>query len=261
MQTIITGFIEVLLFFYQFTNSLGLAIILLTLAVRFILLPLTLPSLKARKKINKLKPKLDKLKKKHSDDKQALQKAQAELYKKYNINPLSGCLPQLIQIALLIFLYRALINFLDQDQINGVVVESQFLWLNLTEPDSLYVLPVLAGIFQLLLSLMISPGGEVRDVVPNEAKSKKIQEENEKEEDMAEMAASMQQQMIFIMPAMTVFIASRFPSGLALYWVITTIFSLGQQFAVSGWGGLSSYTQRAKSWLGLDKKESQDKNK
>lgn len=251
MQTIVSGFFEVLLFFYQVSGSLGLAIILLTLVIRFLLLPLTLPSLKARKKIEKLKPKLNKIKKKHSDDKQALQKAQMELYKKYNVNPLSGCVPQLVQIAILIFLYRSLIDFLGQDQVNGVAVQSQFLWLNLTESDSLYILPALAGIFQLVLSLMISPGGEVRDVVPNKAEDKDIEEENEKEEDMAEMAASMQQQMIFIMPIMTVFIASRFPSGLALYWIITTLFSLGQQYFISGWGGLKSYTQRAKGWLGL----------
>lgn len=249
MQTIIAGFFEVLLFFYQLTGSLGLAIILLTLAVRFLLLPLTLPSLKARKKIKKLKPKLDKLKKKHKGDKQAAQKAQMELYQKYNVNPLSGCIPQLVQIGLLIFLYRSLINFLGQDQVNGVMLETRFLWLNLTEFDSLYILPVLAGLFQLLLSLMISPGGEVRDVVPNQAKNKQIEQENEEEEDVAEMAASMQQQMIFIMPVMTVFIASRFPSGLALYWIVTTLFSLGQQYVISGPGGLKSYWQRAQVWL------------
>lgn len=255
MQTIVSGFVGVLLFFYQFTGNLGIAIILLTLVIRFILLPLTLPSLKARKKIEKLKPKLDKLKKKFPEDKQALQKAQAELYQKYNVNPLSGCIPQLIQLALLIFLYRSLVNFLGQDQVNGVMVQSQFLWLDLTEPDTTYVLPILAGVFQLILSLMISPGGEVRDVVPNESKSKKVQDENKKEEDMAEMAASMQQQMIFIMPVMTVFIASRFPSGLALYWIITTIFSLGQQYAISGWGGLKNYMKKIKTKLGLSVKD------
>ncbi len=255
MQAIISGFVEVLLFFYQFTGNLGIAIILLTLVIRFLLLPLTLPSLRARKKIKKIQPKLNKLKKKHQDDKQALQKAQAELYQKYNINPLSGCLPQIIQLVLLVFLYRSLVNFLGQETVNGVTVESQFLWLNLTESDSLYVLPVLAGVLQLVLSLMISPGAEVRDLVPNETKDKKIEEENKKEEDMAEMAASMQQQMIFIMPVMTVFIASRFPSGLALYWIITTLFSLGQQYVISGWGGLRSYAQRIKIKLGMSIKK------
>lgn len=241
MQFLTQGFFDFLLFLYQFTGSLGLAIIVLTLIIRLVLVPLTLPSLKAREKIAELQPQLSKLKKKHQDDKQALQKAQLELYQKYNVNPLAGCLPQLVQIGLLIFLYQTLINFLGQDAVNGIAVNPSFLWLDLTQPDSKYVLPIIAGVSQLFLSLMISPGAEVRDIVPNKAKSKQVQKENKAEEDTAGMAASMQQQMLYIMPVMTVFIASRFPSGLAVYWVMTTLFSISQQYFVSGWGGLKSY--------------------
>lgn len=253
MQSLTSGFFIFLLFLYQATGSLGWAIVVLTLVIRSILVPLTLPSLKARKKINKLQPELNKLKRKHGQDKQALQKAQLELYQKYNVNPLSGCLPQLVQLALLIFLYQALISFLGQESVNGISISASFLWLDLTQPDPKYVLPILAGIFQLLLSMMISPGGEVRDIVPNKAKSKKIRQENEKEEDMAEMAASMQQQMLFIMPVMTVFIATKFPSGLAVYWVMTTVFSIVQQYFISGWGGLKSYFLRAQAALSRNK--------
>lgn len=247
MQNLTNVFFEFLLFLYQSTGNLGIAIIVLTLIIRSLLVPLTLPSLKARKKITELQPKLNKLKKKHGKDKKAMQKAQLELYQKYNVNPLAGCLPQLVQLALLIFLYRALISFLGQDAVNGVTVNSSFLWLDLTSPDTKFVLPVLAGLSQMLLSFMISPGGEVRDIVPNKSKSKKVQKENKKEEDMAGMAASMQQQMIFIMPVMTVFIAAKFPSGLAVYWIMTTIFSIGQQYFISGWGGLKSYWLRARA--------------
>jgi YidC/Oxa1 family membrane protein insertase len=87
------------------------------------------------------------------------------------------------------------------------------------------------------MSLMISPGAEIPDIVPNESKKKEVQKANEKEEDFAEMAASMQKQMLFFMPVMTAFIAWRYPSGLALYWVITTVFSIVQQYFISGWGG------------------------
>ena len=249
MQFLTDGFFEFLIFLYQTTGNLGLAIIVMTLLLRFALIPLTLPSLKAQKKIRETQPELNKLKKKHGKDKKALQKSQLELYQKYNVNPLSGCLPQLIQLALLIFLYRALINFLGQDTINGVMVDAKFLWLNLAQPDSKYILPVLAGGTQLILSLMISPGGEIRDIVPNNSKSKKIQQANKKEEGMAEMAANMQQQMIFLMPIMTGFIALQFPSGLAIYWIFTTVFSIGQQYALSGWGGLQSHLIKAKLFL------------
>lgn len=239
-------FTTVLVSLYSIVGDLGTSIVLLTILIRSLLLPITLPSIRARKKISKLQPKLNKLKKKHKDDRQALQQAQMELYQKYNVNPLSGCLPQILQIIVLIGLYRALVTFLEQDQVQGVVIQSQFLWWNLTQPDSTYVLPVLAGIVQLILALMITPGGEVRDIAPNQAKSKMAQQENEQEEDMAEMAKAMQQQMIFIMPLMTAFLATRFPAGLAVYWVVTNVFSILQQYFISGLGGLKTYWQRLK---------------
>jgi YidC/Oxa1 family membrane protein insertase len=245
MQFLTNGFFDILLFFYQFTGNLGLAIIVFTLLVRSILVPLSLPSMRARTKMLELQPELKKLKAKHKNDKQGMQKAQLELYQKYNVNPLAGCLPQIVQIALLIFLYQALVSFLGQQSIHGVEVLPHFLWLNLSQPDPRFVLPILAGLTQFILSLMISPGAEVRDIVPNTAKNKKLKKENEKEEDMAEMAATMQKQMLFFMPIMTAFIALRFPSGLALYWIITTIFSIVQQYFVSGPGGLKTYWARA----------------
>ena len=254
MQFLTASFFEILLFLYQFTGNLGLAIIAFTILIRLVLVPLTLPSLKARNKITEIQPEVDKLKKKHGKDKKALQKAQLELYQKYNVNPLSGCLPQLAQLAVLIFLYRALIDFLGQDVINGNGIDSIFLWLDLTQPDTKYILPIIAGVTQFVLSLMISPGGEIRDIVPNKAKSKKVQTENKKEEDTAGMAASMQQQMLYMMPIMTVFIAAKFPSGLAVYWVITTVFSIVQQYLVSGLGGLKSYSLRVQALLNVNKK-------
>lgn len=240
--------LNVLVQLYQVTGDLGVAIIVFTVLLRALLLPLTLPSLKAQKKMKELQPELAKLKKKHQGDKQKLQLATMEMYKKYNVNPLAGCLPQLAQIAILIFLYQAMMKFLGtngQPAFNGTTIDPHFLWFNLAAPDRSYVLPVVAGVTQLVLSLMIAPGGEIRDIEPNQAKSKKAQAKNEKEEDMAEMAANMQQQMIFLMPIMTAVIAFNFPAGIALYWVVTTVFSIGQQYFISGWGGLFTYSQRA----------------
>lgn len=236
---------DVLLMLYQLSGNLGLAVILFTLIIRSILFPLTASSLKASEKMRKLQPELSDLKKKHGKDAKALQTAQMEMYKRYNINPLAGCLPQLLQIAVLILLYHVLVGFLAKTEIGGVTILPSFLWLDLTKPDSLYVLPVLAAVTQLILSLMIAPGAEKRDLVPNDSKKKSVKEENKKEENFAEMAASMQQQMLFVMPVMTGFIALRFPSGIALYWVITTVFSIVQQWYISGPGGLVTYYQRA----------------
>jgi YidC/Oxa1 family membrane protein insertase len=238
-----------LIFLVGTTGSLGFAIIIFTFLIRSVLLPLTLPSLRSSKKMKDLQPEIKKLQKKHGKDKQALQKAQMELYKKYNINPLAGCIPQLAQLGVLIVLYRVLIDFLNSPTINGVAIDPKFFWLDLSVPDELYVLPVLAALSQFVLSLMIAPGAETRDVVPNKSKSKKLQKANKKEENTADMAQSMQQQMMFIMPIMTGFIALRFPSGLALYWVATTFFSIGQQWYISGPGGLSIYYKRALAFV------------
>lgn len=235
---------QVLLFLYQVSGNLGLAILLFTILIRSALFPITLSSLKATNKMKELQPELSKLKKKHGKDAVALQKAQAEMYKKYNINPLAGCLPQLLQLGVLLVLYHVLVSFLKQSEIGGVNINPTFLWLDLTQPDNYFILPVLAAITQLILSFMIAPGAETRDIVPNTSKKKAVKEENKKEEDMAEMAASMQQQMLYIMPIMTGVLALKFPSGLALYWVATTLFSIGQQWYVSGPGGLKTYYDR-----------------
>jgi YidC/Oxa1 family membrane protein insertase len=246
MQIFVNFLSTVLVSLYSVVGNMGLSIILFTILIRTLLIPLTLPSLKARKKITELKPELDKLKKKHGDDKKALQMAQVELYKKYNVNPLSGCIPQLVQFFILISLYRSMTSFLGDGFETGIEINNDFLWFNLTQPDNKFILPILAGLFQFIMALMIAPGGEVRDIVPNQSKSKKVQKENAKEEDMAGMAATMQKQMLFVMPVMTGFVAARFPAGLALYWIITTLFSIGQQYLISGLGGLKTYLLRLK---------------
>ncbi len=253
MQEIIKQFISLLALLYSLTGNLGSAIILFTLLLKLLMLPLSMPAMRVQRdmqqKMKELQPELDKLKKKHKDNKQAMQAAQLELYKKYNLNPLSGCLPQLLPMAIIIVLYQALIAFLHNPQVNGVLINTNFLWLNLTLPDQLYVLPIATGVIQLVYSLMIAPGAQVRDIVPNNSKQKEVKKANEKEEDMAEMASSMQKQMVFLMPIMTAVIALRFPSGLALYWLISTLFTVVQQYFVSGWGGLMSHTQQLKALI------------
>jgi len=239
MFNFINEFINQLLtFFYSVLgNNLGLAIIALTLSIRSVLIPLTLPSLKSAKKMQILKPKLDKLKKKHKD-KQKLQQAQMALYKENGVNPAAGCIPQIAQIIVLISLYRVLTAFIGQDAVNGSSLNLNFLWLNLSQPDPLYILPVLAGLSQLIFSLAMKAGVESHVKNPKKKKDKK------KEEDSLEMAQSIQQQMVFTMPLMTTIIALKFPSGLALYWAMSTIFSLVQQLIVSGPGGLKPYLRK-----------------
>ncbi len=238
MSPFISFFSSILVFLDSIFNNLGITIIVFTILVRLVLLPLTLPSIKSSKKIQELQPELNKLKEKHGKDKQALALSQAQLYKSYNINPLAGCLPQLLQLFILIVLYQSIIGLFNNP---GAQFNLSFLWVNLAQYDKTYILPIVAGITQFLLSLMISPATQTRDLINNNSKDKNVQTANKKEEDIAEMAVTMQQQMIFMMPIMTVFIALKLPAGLALYWVIGTIITMITQYFVSGWGGLVIY--------------------
>ena len=236
------GFLDLLIFLAtNFNGNFGLAIIAITFLIRLVLVPITLPSLKSQKKIKELQPQLDKLKKKHGKDKQVFAQKQLELYKQHNVNPAAGCLPQIVQIALFIIFYRVLINVLNGDQ--PPHISFLFLGLDLTQPDTTYILPILAGISQLFLGLMIAPGADTtaEKTLAAQTKSKK---DDKQAEDMTQMAQQMQSQMLYIMPAFTFFIALRFPSGLALYWVVSTLFSLVQQYFVSGLGGLTPHLKK-----------------
>jgi YidC/Oxa1 family membrane protein insertase len=212
------------------------------------------------------------IQKKHAGDIKALGEAQQELYKRYNLNPLAGCIPQIIQLVLLILFYQALIKFVNVPEVN-----SYFLGLDLTCSRKVmtqvlggtaeagvscqgvqatwvyWVVPVLAVITQFIMSVMISPGAQVRDIEPNNSKKKSLQIANEKEEDTAAMAANMQKQMMFLMPFMTGFIALSMPQGVGIYWIVSTIFSIVQQWVISGPGGLTSYFKNLKTKLKLDK--------
>ncbi len=218
-------------------NNLGVSIIIFTVLIRFISLPLTIPSIKSSKKIQELQPEIKKLKEKFGKDKQGLALAQAQLYKSYNINPLAGCLPQLLQLFILIVLYQAIMDLFNHPERN---YNLDFLWVTLSQRDATYVMPIIAGLTQFLLSIMIVPATHTRDIAPNKVGS----EANKKEEDIAEMAVTMQQQMMFMMPVMTAVIAISLPSGLALYWIVGTVFTIVTQYFVSGWGGFAVYWNR-----------------
>lgn len=232
---------QALLFFYQlFGGNLGLSVIAITLIVKTILLPLTLPSLKSAKKIQELKPELDRLQKKYTD-KAALQQAQVALYKERGINPAAGCLPQIFQIVILISLYQVFMHFLKQSSIGGITLNPYFLYLDLTKPDRTYIMPILAGLSQLVYSLMMQSG------IESHVENPKKKSDKQKEENSLEMASSMQQQMVYMMPLMTVIISLNFQSGLVLFWVISTLYSLVQQYFFSGWGGLPLTLRKVKT--------------
>lgn len=246
--------LNLLVFFYQILfQNLGLAILAMTVVLRGVLIPLTLPTLKAAKKQKDLAPELKKLQEKYKNNKEKLAKAQMELYRRHGINPAAGCLPQILQLLILIALYQAFIQILSNDsqailKLNEILyfdflkldpartINIRFGPWNLSQPDQFFVLPILAGLCQFLLTKTMRPAAlsAVKDAKKTPDKSDDIM-------------YTMQEQMLYLMPLMTVFIGWRLPSGLVLYWLATTVFSLVQQYFVGGLGDLEPWVRKIKS--------------
>ena len=224
---LITPLTTALLFFYQILGAnLGLAIIALTVALRLILFPLTLPSLKSMKIQREIKPDLDRLQKKYKGDRQKLATAQMELFKQKGVNPLSGCLPQLLQLVILIALYRVFMTNLE----NGVL-NHQFLFWDLSLKDPYFVLPVLAAVSQFVLSKMMLPAVSEEHEIAHKAKNvgdREIKSEAKKED----FASALQRQNLFLFPILTLFLGLQFPAGLMLYWFVSTLLQIPQQWLV-----------------------------
>lgn len=255
-------FVNSLIFLYEiFFHNLGWAIIVLTVILRAILIPLTLPSLKAAKKIKELTPEMEKLKKKYGNDRQQLAKAQMELYRQHGANPAAGCLPQIIQLIILVALYQAFINVLKANgdvvaRLNqvlypslrlseGTIINTQFFWLDLAKPD-VFHLPGLAlplpGLFLILAALIQFISSKMMQPAVMEAQKEAAKTENKTDD----LGAAMQSQMLYLFPLMTIFIGYSFPSGLILYWFVFSLFTAIQQYFVSGWGGVEPWINKLK---------------
>jgi YidC/Oxa1 family membrane protein insertase len=203
---------------------MGVAIIALTILVRLALLPSTMKSLLAQKKLKDLQPEIEKIKKDHGHDQEKMAKATMELYQRHGVNPLSSCLPLLIQFPIFIALYQVFFRLAQSGQLNMLypfiskpeVINTHFLWFDLAKPDHFYILPVLAGATLFWQSKMMTPG----------------QKTEKKEQKTADFQTMLSKQMLYLFPLMTVFIALRLPSALALYWVITTLFGIIQQYLI-----------------------------
>ena len=179
--------------------SYGVAIIVLTILIKALLAPLTVKQIKSMKGMQELQPRMKAIQDKYKNDPQKVQQAMATLYTEMGINPLSGCLPLLVQMPFLIAIYWAL-----QGYPYDPAYES-FLWLpSLGEADPLYILPVLSAISTYIMSKQTSAGA-------------------------TGAAASQQKMMAIFMPLFIGYISLTFPSGLVIYWVVSNVFQLVQQ--------------------------------
>lgn len=238
-------------------GALGFSIAVMTILIRLILWPFTASQVKSTQKMAALKPHLDELKKKHGSDKQAFASAQMALYKEHGVNPAGGCLPALIQIPVFIALYQSILNVVPTgsaaaglNKINSLLYNSwlhlsnspdpNFFGVNLTSRPSnfshlgvlILLIPIITGLLTFIQSkMMILKPVKIR---PNDS-PKEVKEK----ETMDDAMASMQGQMVFLMPVMIGYFAFQFPVGLAIYWNTFTIMGIIQQYKISGWGGLT----------------------
>ncbi len=199
------------------TGSFGIAIILFTLIVRLVLFPLSLTSLRSSRRMQLLAPRIKELQKQHKGDRQAMGQAQMELYKQHGVNPLMGCLPMLAQLPVLFALYWAIINVTN----NSAELEMAFLWIaSLAVPD-VWLPPGIDLPFKLPGVLALTAGA-TQFVVQRMMMNRAVQDPQQQ----------MVQNVMQFMPIMIVFFAMQFPAGLALYWVVSNIFSIGQQWVI-----------------------------
>lgn len=222
----------------NFIGAYGLAIIVITAVIKLILSPLYEYQIRTgrRTMINqrKLAPELAELRKKHKGDPQKLNAATMELYREHGINPLasmSGCLPSLIQLPILDALYWV---FRDARQ-DSHVIKDHFLFiphLNLfpSEVPLIHGLPIPHPIY-LVLPLLAAGTTFVQSRMMQQPKNPLA---SEQEQSTTNMMKSMQ----FLMPVMIFIFSIQVPAGLALYWFVSNLIAIGQQYRVNGWGGL-----------------------
>jgi YidC/Oxa1 family membrane protein insertase len=181
-------------YFYNLTGSYGLAIVLITVAIKIVLFPINLQQNKSLRSMQKIQPKINEIKEKYKNQPEKMNKEIMTLYKEEKINPASSCLPLLIQLPFLFALFGLLRNY------NYDAAHAAFLWVpHLGNPDPLYILPVLVAVTSFVQNKMTTTD-------PKQAK------------------------MMMFMPLFIGYISIKFPAGLSFYWVLGNILDVAQKY-------------------------------
>jgi YidC/Oxa1 family membrane protein insertase len=248
------GLFLLLVFFQQLTGDMAIAIIIVTLVVRAIVIPLYRKQIVSQRRMQLLQPELKEIQKRFKGDRAKMQTAQAEFYKERGVNPASGCLPLVLQFALLLPMYSVFSNGLQNVDPNGMLrifglqiihltcpdgnltnvaqaiqpcINSVVFGVDLSRPSVLFTLPVIgigisvlaiaSALFQLVQSRMtLPPASQASDDAGSKAQ---------------------RQTMLFI-PLISIFYGGFLPAGLFVYWIVSTVFSVVQQYLIIGWGGM-----------------------
>jgi YidC/Oxa1 family membrane protein insertase len=202
-------------------RDLGIAIILLTIIVKLALWPLSTKALRSQKALAEIQPKLEALKKEYGDKQEELAKAMMALYSKEKVSPFSSCLPILIQLPVFIALYHALSQGLKSSGFEvlypfvtnpGSITPTFLGFMDLAAPS--IALAVLAGVTQYFQAKMMITRQQPKKT-PGAADE--------------QMLATMNKQMLYMMPVLTVVLGWKLPAGLSLYWLMTNALTIAQQ--------------------------------
>jgi YidC/Oxa1 family membrane protein insertase len=207
----LTRFFEIALDkLYVFIPNYGLAIIVLTFLVRVVTSPLMLKQMKSAERMREVQPKIKALQERHKDDKQKQSEEMMKFYREEGINPLSGCFPVLLQMPVLIGLFYALRTSI------GLRHAPFMMWIDdLSQPATLFTMPGLDFPVRILPLIM---GGSMY-----------VQQKMTPQTGMDPVQARM---MLIMMPGMMLLISYTFPSGLVLYWTVSNLLGIAQQYWV-----------------------------
>lgn len=207
----------ILSFFERIVKNWGIAILLLTITINVLLFPLTFKSLKSMKQMQALQPKIEALREAYKSNPQKLNKEIMELYRKYKINPLGGCLPILLQMPVFLALYQVLAKSIE---LRG----AGFLWIkDLSQPDRLAKIPI--SLFEKGLDINILPILMAASMVVQQKLSTPSKTATKSSDQMAQQ----QKMMMVMMPIIFGVLFYNLPSGLVLYWFTNTILTIIEQ--------------------------------
>ena len=198
--------LTILAFFHSFVGNWGIAILMLTFCIRVVFWPLSQKSFKSMEQMKKLQPMMKKLREKHKDDKEALNKEMMQLYKTYKVNPAGGCLPIVVQIPVFIGLYQALLNSIELRHASFIeyLPFTHITWLaDLSAADPFYITPLLMGASMFLQQRLTPAAGDPT-----------------------------QQKVMMFMPVIFTVMFINFPAGLVIYWLCNNILSIWQQWGM-----------------------------
>jgi YidC/Oxa1 family membrane protein insertase len=177
-----------------------LSIMMLTVIVRTLLFPITYRQVKSMRRMQELKPDMDRIRTEYKDDVQKQREEMAKLYQERKVNPLGGCLPVVVQLPIFLVLYYTIRHFdtLESFRTGGL------LWFpDLTQPDHLFILPALY-----ILTMMASQEITIRNTAPQQAK------------------------LMRFLPLVFGFFLARFPSGLFVYWITSNCITFTQNYVI-----------------------------